>query len=65
MVTAWWCSQHRLAKLTRALWTTAQNAETCFLIIALSSVLAWAICIEKIPDHLFGHADERHDNTTC
>ncbi len=39
-------------KLTKALWTTAQNAGNLFLIISLSSVFAWAIGIEKIPDHL-------------
>ena len=40
------------SKLANALWTTAQNAGNLFLIISLSSVFAWAIGIEKIPDHL-------------
>lgn len=42
----------KLRQVTDALWTSAQSTANLFLIIALSSVFAWAIGIEKIPDQL-------------
>ncbi len=41
-----------LRHIGEALWTSAQNTANLFLIISLSSVFAWAIGIEKIPDQL-------------
>jgi len=42
----------RFRQVTDALWTSAQSTANLFLIISLSSVFAWAIGIEKIPDQL-------------
>lgn len=42
----------RIRQVTDALWTSAQSTANLFLIISLSSVFAWAIGIEKIPDQL-------------
>jgi tripartite ATP-independent transporter DctM subunit len=42
----------KIRQVTDALWTSAQSTANLFLIIALSSVFAWAIGIEKIPDQL-------------
>lgn len=39
-------------KLAECLWTAAQNTANLFLITSLSAVFAWAISIEKIPDHI-------------
>jgi len=42
----------KIKQVTEALWTSAQSTANLFLIIALSSVFAWAIGVEKIPDQL-------------
>ena len=42
----------KIRQVTEALWTASQSTANLFLIIALSSVFAWAIGIEKIPDQL-------------
>lgn len=41
-----------LKKLANSLWVTAKSSANLFLIISFSSVFAWAIGIEKIPDQL-------------
>lgn len=42
----------KLHQVLDALWTSAQSTANLFLIISLSSVFAWAIGAEKIPDQL-------------
>ncbi len=41
-----------IKKLAKSLWTTSKSSANLFLIISFSSVFAWAIGIEKIPDQL-------------
>jgi tripartite ATP-independent transporter DctM subunit len=41
-----------IVHISNALWVAVQNTANLFLIISLSSVFAWAIGIEKVPDKI-------------
>lgn len=51
-----------LSLLTEGIWKTAQSAANLFLIISLSSVFAWALGVEKIPDQLASMLSAVTDN---
>ncbi|WHH58025.1 TRAP transporter large permease [Petroclostridium sp. X23] len=38
--------------ITAALWTSAQNSASLFIIISISSVFAWALGVENVPEQI-------------